>query len=293
MGAGRIREFEGGRELREHGVFVPVGGRVLGAVVSLPEREPRGVVALTTGGGGALRSHHFAVWTRVARGLAERGIASIRMEHAGVGDSTGVARMDFKELPVEDVKAVARFGLEVTGSQHLGLCGNCGGARAALHAARSLPESETLLLLWMKPLASTKRTATRARRAAIAAAGRLPGPVKRIVERLYWKTQSRKGHSGPIVTALSEVGRRAHILLMETNSALAGDVPRFAADLRRSGTDRRIELRGVDGTTLQAFRDLESQRQLVEEIVRWFDETFPPASFAPAEIAASTADAAP
>jgi hypothetical protein len=215
------------------------------------------------------------------------------MEHAGVGDSTGVARMDFKGLPVEDVKAVARFGLAVTGSQHLGLCGNCGGARAALHAARSLPESESLLLLWMKPLASTQRTATRGRRAAIAAARRLPGPIKRIVQRLYWKTQSRKGHSGPIVTGLSEVGRRAHILLMETNSALAGDVPRFAADLRRSGTDRRIELRGVDGTTLQAFRDLESQRRLVEEIVRWFDETFPPAPFTRAEIAASTADAAP
>lgn len=279
--------------MREHGVFVPAGDRVLGAVVALPDQEARGVVALTTGGGGALRSHHFGVWTRVARGLAERGIASIRMEHAGVGDSTGVARMDFKELPVEDVKAVARFGLEATGSQRLGLCGNCGGARAALQAARSLPESETLLLLWMKPLASTKRTATRGHRAAIGVARRLPGPVKQVAQRQYWKTQSKKGHGGPIVTALSEVGQRAHILLMETNSALAGDVPRFAADLRRSGTDRRIELRGVEATTLQAFRDLESQRELVESIVRWFDETFPPAPLTPAEVAASTADTSP
>ena len=279
--------------MREHGVFVPAGDRVLGAVVALPDREARGVVALTTGGGGALRSHHFALWTRVARGLAERGIASIRMEHAGVGDSTGVARMDFSGLPVEDVKAVARFGLEATGSQRLGLCGNCGGARAALQAARSLPEAETLLLLWMKPLASTKRTATRGHRAAIRVARRLPGPVKQFAQRQYWKTQSRKGHSGSIVTALSEVGRRAHILLMETNSALAGDVPRFAADLRRSGTGRRIELRGVEATTLQAFRDLESQRELVEAIVRWFDETFPPEPFTPAEAAASTADASP
>ena len=279
--------------MREHGVFVPAGDRVLGAVVALPDQEARGVVALTTGGGGALRSHHFALWTRVARGLSERGIASIRMEHAGVGDSTGVARMDFKELPVEDVKVVARFGLEAAGSQRLGLCGNCGGARAALQAARSLPEAETLLLLWMKPLASTKRTATRGHRAAIGVARRLPGPVKRIAQRQYWKTQSRKGHSGPIVAALSEVGRRAHILLMETNSALAGDVPRFAADLQRSGTGRRIELRGVEATTLQAFRDLESQRELVDVIVRWFDETFPPAPLTPAEAAASTADTSP
>jgi hypothetical protein len=142
-------------------------------------------------------------------------------------------------------------------------------------------------------LASSKRTATRGHRAAIGVARRLPGPVKRIAQRQYWKTQSRKGHSGPIVAALSEVGRRAHILLMETNSALAGDVPRFAADLRRSGTDRRIELRGVEATTLQAFRDLESQRELVEAIVRWFDETFPPAPFTPAEVAASTADTSP
>jgi hypothetical protein len=271
----------------EHGVFVPSGDRVLGAVVTLPDGEPRGVVVLTTGGGGALRSHHFALWTRVARGLADQGIASIRMEHGGVGDSTGEARMDFRALPVDDVMTVARFGLETTGTRRLGLCGNCGGARAALHAARSLPESETLLLLWMKPLASTRRTGTAVHRAGITVAKRLPRPLKRVSERLYWKTQSRKGHGGPIVSALSEVGRRAHILLMETNSALAGDVPRFAADLRQSGTGRRIELRGVDATTLQAFRDLESQRELVDAIVRWFDETFPPAAVRQTEAVAS------
>jgi alpha/beta superfamily hydrolase len=262
----------------EHAVFVPARDRVLGAVVTAPDRAPRGLVVLTTGGGGALRSHHFALWTRVARELAERGIASIRMEHAGVGDSTGVARMDFRALPVDDVETVARFGLEATGTEHLGLCGNCGGARAALQAARSLEESETLLLLWMKPLASTRRTATPAYRMAIAIVRRLPGPLKRIVERLYWKTQSGRGHGGPIVSALSEVGRTADIMLLETNSALAGDVPRFVVDLRRSGTGRRIELQGVDGTSLQAFRDLDSQRRLVDTIVRWFDETLPLAS---------------
>ena len=255
--------------MREHGVFVPSGDRVLGAVVALPDREARGVVALTTGGGGALRSHHFAVWTRVARGLAERGIASIRMEHAGVGDSTGVARMDFKGLPVEDVKAVARFGLEATGSQRLGLCGNCGGARAALQAARSLPEAETLLLLWMKPLASTKRTATRGHRAAIAgraaaprsgeavrAAPVLEDPVQEGSQRSDRHRAERSWPESPHLVDGNEQRPRGRRAPLRSGSAAIGDgspdrapwgggddpagVPRSRESTRTGGSDRPL-----------------------------------------------------
>ena len=45
-------------------------------------------MVFTTGGGGTLRSQRFRLWTRAARALADIGIASVRMEFAGIGDST-------------------------------------------------------------------------------------------------------------------------------------------------------------------------------------------------------------
>lgn len=277
--------------MREHGVFVPSGDRVIGAVVALPDREARGVVVLTTGGGGALRSHYFALWTRVARELADRGIASIRMEHAGVGDSTGEARMNFRALPVDDVEAVARFGLEVTGTRRLGLCGNCGGARAALEAARSLHESQTLLLLWLRHHSSTRRTTGRYRIAGWIAR-RLPRTLKQVAKRAYWRSQSNKEQGGPLADALREVAATSHLMLIEKDDTLAVAQPPIVSELRAAATEHRLEMLGVDGLSMQAFHDLDRQRQLLEIIVSWFDETFPPASVRQGEAAASVTPSA-
>ena len=88
--------------MREFPVFVPSRGERIGAVIAVPEEDPRGLVLLMPGGGGAPRSHRYAMYTKVARALAGRGIASVRMDWRGVGDSTGRARFSFHALPVED-----------------------------------------------------------------------------------------------------------------------------------------------------------------------------------------------
>src|SRR5206468_3179120 len=86
------RHTSSGRAVREFPVFVPSRGERIGAVIAVPDADPRGLVLLMPGGGGAPRAHRYAMYTKVARGLAERGIASVRMDWRGVGDSTGRAR---------------------------------------------------------------------------------------------------------------------------------------------------------------------------------------------------------
>ena len=124
---------------REYPVWIQVKDHHIAAIVALPEGDPRAVVLFTTGGGGAPRSQRFRLWTRAARELADRGIASVRMEYEGVGDSTGAGRIGLKwsQLPTDDVIEVARFAMSVTGTTQLGMSGNCAGARA-LSGRRSL-----------------------------------------------------------------------------------------------------------------------------------------------------------
>ena len=108
---------------REYPVWIPVDDHHIAAIVALPEGDPRGVVLFTTGGAGAPRSQRFRLWTRAARELADRGIASVRMEYEGVGDSTGAGRIGLKwsQLPTDDVIEVAKFAMSVTGTTQLGM----------------------------------------------------------------------------------------------------------------------------------------------------------------------------
>jgi pimeloyl-ACP methyl ester carboxylesterase len=73
--------------MRSYPVFAPHGDGCIAAVVTLPDREPRGVVLV-------LRLIHpfdlagSGTWPWLSRVLAERGIASIRLDYEGFGDST-------------------------------------------------------------------------------------------------------------------------------------------------------------------------------------------------------------
>jgi dienelactone hydrolase len=247
---------------KEYPVFVPVGDHHIAAVVSIPRGGPRGVVVFTTGAGGALRSQRFRLWTRTARGLAERGIASVRMEYAGVGESTGTPSIGFRNLPVDDVVAIAEFAMSVTGTGTLGLCGNCAGARTALRAVSSLPTCRSLALFWLKPLASTKR-AGKGSRAIVRAVMGLPKPIRRLASRTYWRREMRTGQGAEVGRTLRAAAHGRDLLLVETRSELAGQIPRLVEELRRTNDGHRIELRSVQSTSMQAFQS-----------IGWFDRSF-------------------
>jgi alpha/beta superfamily hydrolase len=263
------------KSFKEYPVFVPVGDHHTAAIVTIPESDPRGVVVFTTGGGGALRSQRFRLWTRAARGLAEQGVASVRMEYPGVGDSTGTHRtgLAWEKLPVEDVVAVAEFAMSVVGTDNLGLCGNCAGARASIRAADSLPTCRSLALFWLKPLTSTDRSTQKGLRPVVRVLRRAPGPIKRVLAKTYWKRQSR-GIGVGVADTLRKAAVGRDLLLIETQSALAGQIPAVMEELQASANGNRIQLRRFESTSMQAFQSLSEQEITVSAVIEWFDGSF-------------------
>jgi dienelactone hydrolase len=262
---------QGGASLKEFPVFIPTGDHRLAGVMTIPDDDPAGVVLLTTGGGSTPRSQRFGLWTRAARRLADRGVASLRIEWAGVGDSTGTAIMGFDHLPVDDAVAAARFAMAAAGTHRLGIAGNCGGARTVLLAVRQLPECESMVLFFLKPLARARRSPTAVRRAA-SIARLLPQPLRRLAKRAWVRLQSRSGGVDLVAEALLQIGPRVDLLLLENKEM--GDLPQYAAALAQMPQTGRLEMRQLESTTLRAFEHPEDQEFAIESVVDWFTDSF-------------------
>jgi pimeloyl-ACP methyl ester carboxylesterase len=261
--------------MREYPVFVPSRGERIGAVITVPDGDPRGLVLLMPGGGGAPRSHRYAMYTRVARGLAERGIASVRMDWKGVGDSTGRARFSFHALPVEDSVAVARFALDATGAKAFGMAGNCGGARTTLMALPTVPEARSAVLMMLKPLTGTRSQRPAVKRAKLAVK-RVPR-IGMLVKRAYWALRWRKAN--PVLERVRALPPHTDLLFLEASTVKVGNLPRFVQSLQtKNGRHRRLEMRPLPGGSSRAFHSLERQDFVVSSLVEWFDQIFAPAA---------------
>ncbi|HSE82622.1 MAG TPA: alpha/beta hydrolase [Gaiellaceae bacterium] len=121
--------------MRKFPVFVAAGADRVAAVVTAPEEQPpRGVVLLLSGTG-----RHIAIGSTLSARLSERlageGLASVRLDYAGSGDSPGlVARWDPAEIAATTAQAraaldVAREALDVKPFAEVG---TCYGSRIAL-----------------------------------------------------------------------------------------------------------------------------------------------------------------
>src|SRR5207248_11294939 len=80
-------------------VYVRHGNERLAAILTVP-RRPRGLVALLQGFG-ATRSHRNRLWTWISDDLAGRGMATVRFDYPGMGDSTGDADWDLNDPPTD------------------------------------------------------------------------------------------------------------------------------------------------------------------------------------------------
>jgi hypothetical protein len=127
--------------VNEYPVFVPLGEERIAGVLTVPDSEVLGLWVLMAGQGAPRGTqYHFPIWTEVARRLAEHGLASIRMDHLAVGDSTGRSEelVPYEGREQEPI-AVARFGIEATGASVVGFAGNCYGGRLAVETAMLMP----------------------------------------------------------------------------------------------------------------------------------------------------------
>lgn len=267
----------------EDAVFVPFGEDHLAATLTVPDDgDPTGLVLLMTGLG-AHRGHRFGVWTRTARRLADAGVASIRFEYRGVGESTGVLGKDgvwaMADVPVDQAEAVARFGMRATGARRLAAAGNCGGAWTALVLAERMPETVGVVFI-RAPILAPVEYGTLARRARRRSKFRRlirSNPMLRRAARAAIAATARRGidleggyrralHHARILFLFGEEDMRRSD---EARSGIARLPSLLPADLHD-----RYEVRVIPGASLQGFESIETQDQVVDVVAEWTANLF-------------------
>ncbi len=265
--------------MREYPLFVPFGPDHLAAVLTVPDDEPDGLVALLTGGSAA-RSHRFQIWTRTARRLAEeRGLASVRLDWRGTGDSTGaLPEWHITEVPVDQVVAVLELAQRATGVARIGVTGNCMGARVALGVAAQMPECVAALCM-RTPLLEPAQSQTldRVRSSGLGRAIRSNPFLRRTIAEPLSRRKKRAG-SG-VKRAMSSALEHADMLFLYTEEDFTFG-PHVRKELDRvvsalpERSRRRYELRVLPGRGLKGFESFDIQRVVIDTVVEWMGERF-------------------
>jgi pimeloyl-ACP methyl ester carboxylesterase len=134
-------------------VFTAPGAPALFGVISEPPpgTPPAGLCILLLNAGADRHIGPNRMWVEAARRWAARGIASVRLDLPGIGESDGersggVEGLYRLEL-VEEVERAMRAVAVRLGNPRFGVAGLCSGAFWAFHAAVRNPEIRTAFLL--------------------------------------------------------------------------------------------------------------------------------------------------
>jgi hypothetical protein len=264
--------------VKEYPVFIPSGDFHIGAVITVPDTDASGLVVMAPGGGGAPRSHRFALWNKLARTLAENGIASVRLEWPGVGDSTGEIFHTFYSLPHEHLITAAEFAMKATGITRIGLTGNCLAARASIISAPKLPTVESIVLVFLNPLGGTAGS-EQVVSVAKSFFGRFPESVQNWARRMYmvvrrirvgWKTL--RGKRPHLIAQIRKLDPSIDLLLLESDTELAGRLPKMVSAMKGEGYNAEIDY--LAGTSMRQFESREEQQVVIEKTTAWFVKSF-------------------
>lgn len=121
------------------------GVRLSGTMVT-PDVAPDQAVVLVHGGGVTREEGGF--FTRLADGLAEAGVASVRYDLRGHGQSEGRPEESSLAAHLNDIRVVLEHVRQVTGARAVSLLGaSFGGGLTAYYAAKRPDELTRLVLL--------------------------------------------------------------------------------------------------------------------------------------------------
>jgi exosortase A-associated hydrolase 1 len=165
-------------------------GDELVAVLSVPER-PFEVGVVVVVGGPQYRVGSHRQFTFLARALASEGIACLRFDCRGMGDSEGDVR-SFETIDADIHRAVEELSRRVPAVKSVVLWGLCDGASASLLAIRPSARIEGVIALnpWVRSETSLDRALVRHYSRAVSEfSRRVSGAVA--VKR---KTASATGH---------------------------------------------------------------------------------------------------
>lgn len=271
--------------MKEYPIFVPYEGEHLAAVLAVPDRRARGLVALMCGVG-APRSHRFQMWTRTARHLADLGMASVRLDYLGIGDSTGSVRKWGPELEpqlLDQAMNAVRVAMEATGVDKVAFVGNCLGGRFSLLMASKM--SETAGAVCILPMVATqgrvKSRLSKAKRSRLARFVRNNPLLRRLVlaplRELGGKVPASTADH--LLRALSRgriifvFGQGDHALTKNVRDQIDGVLAKATPEYRD-----RFDLHVLPEGPLAGFESIDIQDAVIAGVPAWLDEVFPPAA---------------
>lgn len=225
---------------REFPAFFPADGNDLFGIVSEPADSPERVGVLLAWGGGPYPScGRNGVRTRLARSLAGRGFHALRFDYAGVGESSGRARLVRFAAPwTSDVVAASRL-LADQGVDRIVLLGNCFGGRNILASASQVDQLAGVAVIG-SPVLDLDHTEMLARRQSIGwhAKRALSGKTIRNVAR----PKLRRRYGRILATKIRSVIRRLRPRVGRSHGSTSTSAsPGFVRPIR-SLLDRRIPL---------------------------------------------------
>jgi len=136
---------------QERPVRFQCNGRWVHGVLSLPKDPARPTTGLVTlHGWSGTRIGPHALFVSLARRAAEAGIACLRFDFRGRGDSEGEIAEATRATMIEDAVAAARF-LREEGCERVILVGLCAGSQVAIGAATQGADPDGLIL-WSAPV---------------------------------------------------------------------------------------------------------------------------------------------
>jgi dienelactone hydrolase len=139
-------------------------GRTLRGMLGAPQAgpPPLGVVLIHGWSGTRIGPHRMLV--DMARRLVAAGMATLRFDLRGRGDSEGDAAKSDLDGMIEDTLYAAAYLERETGAERVALLGICSGANVALGAASVRPDIHALALWSALPFQPDRRAAQRRRR---------------------------------------------------------------------------------------------------------------------------------
>ncbi|HEY7399985.1 MAG TPA: hypothetical protein VH989_03700 [Actinomycetota bacterium] len=253
--------------MSEYPIFVPAAdGEHLAAVLNVPE-SPRGL-ALLLQGLGPPRSHRYQLWTRAARALADRGIASVRLDYPEIGDSTGKLEATLDDPPVDAALAVADAALRATGLTAFAALGNCMGGRIALKIQGRAGDCRGIgVILTGDPVKYLARKGFPKAR----------GGVRHALVRKLRRVRGKAGGGIRWIPEVPKTLATSELLVLYAGPESTGAfLERSLSALASRTTGARTVYRYLPARPTNRFElDLPVQQRVVETLVDWLDVLMP------------------
>ena len=120
--------------MKQFPLFAEAGADHVASVVTIPEGEPRGVV-ISLSGTGRHNPIGSTMCTQLSQRLVERGLAHVRLDYAGVGDSPGLVPtwvLSDVGAAAQQARAALGAATEALDVRRFVVVGTCYGSRVAL-----------------------------------------------------------------------------------------------------------------------------------------------------------------